>query len=168
MLDDLLEDLGSQLVLLARLYRREMDSVFRPHGLTDATAFPLRHLARTGRPVVQARLAEELAVEGPTLVRILDQLADAGLVERIPDKSDRRARLIQLTAQGKQLNAALEPALRAMRARLFAGATQAEVEKALRVLDHLQVNLAAIVPSTDEGAPTGAKPATKGSASTPR
>ncbi|SAI46355.1 MarR family transcriptional regulator [Bordetella ansorpii] len=128
-------------MLLARLYRREMDSIFKPHGLTDATAFPLRYLAQAGQPVGQARLAELLAIEGPTLVRVLDQLMEAGLVERLADESDRRARLVRLTRQGQRLNDAIEPELSAMRARLFKGATEEDVRRTLKVLDHLQTNL---------------------------
>ncbi|WP_266349596.1 MarR family winged helix-turn-helix transcriptional regulator [Kaistia dalseonensis] len=65
-------------------------------GLTVAEARTLAFISR--RPGLrQSTLADELCVEPMTLVGFLDRLEAAGLVERIPDPADRRAKLIRLT-----------------------------------------------------------------------
>jgi MarR family transcriptional regulator for hemolysin len=56
------------------------------------SALPVLHIARSGGGMRQGHLAEELGVEGPSLVRILDQLCAAGLVERRDDPKDGRPR----------------------------------------------------------------------------
>ena len=60
-----------------------------------------RVLARLGREdgLRQVALAVSLDLEPITLCRMIDRLADAGLVERRPDDEDRRAWRIHLTAK---------------------------------------------------------------------
>lgn len=70
------------------------------HNLSDATAAPLITLLRLGDRIPQGVLAERVGVEGPTLVRVLDGLESDGLICRVPDDSDRRIKLVQLTADG--------------------------------------------------------------------
>ncbi len=54
-----------------------------------------------------------LEIEPITLVRLLDKLEAAGLVERRPDPNDRRVRRLYLTeATGPLLDAACRPRLR--------------------------------------------------------
>jgi hypothetical protein len=71
------------LLRLARIYRREVNRALAEHGLSDAKALPVLHIARAGGGLRQGVLAEELGVEGPSLVRILDQLC-AGQSGRAP------------------------------------------------------------------------------------
>lgn len=73
------------------------------HNLSDATAAPLITLLRLGDRIPQGVLAERVGVEGPTLVRVLDGLENDGLICRVPDDSDRRIKLVQLTAEGTKV-----------------------------------------------------------------
>lgn len=73
------------------------------HNLSDATAAPLITLLRLGDRIPQGVLAERVGVEGPTLVRVLDGLENEGLICRVPDDSDRRIKLVQLTAEGTKV-----------------------------------------------------------------
>ena len=57
-----------------------------------------------------------LAIEGASLVRQLDQLVEAGLVERREDTIDRRAKTLHLTPAGIARRAKIEASLDAMRA----------------------------------------------------
>lgn len=66
-------------------------------------------------------MAEELGVEGPSLVRVLDQLCIAGLVERRDDPRDGRAKTLHLTPEGDKLAAVIEDAVREVRAHLLSG-----------------------------------------------
>jgi len=89
--------------LLARRWRRLLDSEFQAAGLTDATWRPLLHLYILGDGVRQKDLAASVGIEGPSLVRLLDTLVAKGLIQRSEDGSDRRAKLLRLTQAGTQL-----------------------------------------------------------------
>ncbi|SHG33474.1 DNA-binding transcriptional regulator, MarR family [Kaistia soli DSM 19436] len=92
------DPLGFVLVDVARLLRRRFEKALENAGLglTVAEARTLAFVSR--RPGLrQSTLAEELCVEPMTLVGFLDRLEAAGLVERIQDPADRRAKLIRLT-----------------------------------------------------------------------
>ncbi|WFU44495.1 MarR family winged helix-turn-helix transcriptional regulator [Bradyrhizobium sp. CB82] len=89
------------------------------HGLSYATAIPLMVLSRQGTSVRQGMLADELGIEGPSLVRLIDLLEIEGLVERREDRADRRAKTLHLTAIGKAKVEETNRVLRRVRARLL-------------------------------------------------
>src|SRR5690606_9448933 len=94
---------GRLIGTLARKWRRAVDQSFREIGLTDATRAPLIALHDSSAPMRQKDLAEILSLEKSSLVRGLSQLRDMGLVEWCVDPDDRRAKSIQLCAQGREL-----------------------------------------------------------------
>jgi DNA-binding MarR family transcriptional regulator len=61
----------------------------------------LRMIDTTG-PQGQAEVARRLMVTAPVVTRLAANLVDAGLVERRPDPSDRRAVVLALTATGRR------------------------------------------------------------------
>ena len=132
---------------LARIYRREVDKALAEHGLSEARALPVLHIARLGEGMRQGVLAEELGVEGPSLVRILDQLCAAGLVERRSDPADRRARTLHLTDEGRALAAVVETALDGFRANFLAGVSDADLSATLRVLARFETAIEAAASS---------------------
>jgi DNA-binding MarR family transcriptional regulator len=87
----------------AQALRRAFDRRAAALGVTRAQ---WRVLARLGRSdgLRQVELAEALDVEPITLCRMIDRLAEAGLVERRRDDEDRRAWRIHLTPQARPLN----------------------------------------------------------------
>ena len=54
----------------------------------------------TGQPSTQVALAQHLGVDRTMMTYLLDDLEEAGLVERRPDPADRRARRVSLTETG--------------------------------------------------------------------
>lgn len=74
---------------IARLMRYRFDARARGLGVTRQQWRVLLHLARR-EGQSQTELAENLEVERITLCRMIDRLADAGLVERRADPADRR------------------------------------------------------------------------------
>ncbi|MCJ2116682.1 MarR family transcriptional regulator [Methylobacterium sp. J-001] len=122
----------------ARTWRRAANAVAEVHGLSDATAYPLVMIGRLAGERRQNAVAEAVGIEGPSLVRLLDQLAAAGLVVRREDPSDRRAKVLDLTPRGRAMVAQIEAELATLRARLFAGVSAADLEASLRVFAALQ------------------------------
>src|ERR1700744_5953504 len=90
----------SGLVRLARLYRKAIDQALTGLGLSDALALPVVVLGRRAGGMRQNQLADDMGMEGPSLVRLLDRLVADGLVERLEDATDRRAKIVRLTAAG--------------------------------------------------------------------
>ncbi|MBT9384424.1 MarR family transcriptional regulator [Pseudooceanicola sp. CBS1P-1] len=138
------EELGFQLITVARRYRRIMDGALADFGLTDAAAMPLRVLVRHPEGLRQKDLAERLDIEGPTLVRVLDQLVTMGLVARVEDPQDRRAKQVRVTPRGLALQRDFAAHLDRLRARIFAGTPAEEVEATLRLLTRFEDSLGAL------------------------
>lgn len=92
------DNFGFLVTDVARLYRAEVDRRISEAGLdlTPAAARTLVHVERN-RPLRQMVLAERMGVEAMTMSGHLDQLEKRGLIQRLPDPDDRRAKLIDLT-----------------------------------------------------------------------
>ena len=80
-------------------WRRTLDRVLAPLGLTQALWLPLVHLERSEGAMRQKDLAQALALDSSSIVRLIDGLQAQGWVERLDDV-DRRVKRIQLTAAG--------------------------------------------------------------------
>jgi MarR family transcriptional regulator for hemolysin len=83
---------------VGRLMRYRFDSRARVLGVTRPQWRALFTIA-LNEGMTQAALAERLDVERITLCRMIDRLADAGLVERRADPKDRRVWRIHLLPQ---------------------------------------------------------------------
>ncbi|WP_016744869.1 MarR family winged helix-turn-helix transcriptional regulator [Rhizorhabdus wittichii] len=87
---------------IARRTRYAFDARARASGLTRAQWRVLINLAHVDGPT-QSELAVALDVERITLCRMVDRLAEAGLVERRADPSDRRVWRLHLTEKAGPL-----------------------------------------------------------------
>lgn len=92
------ESFGFLVTDLARMLRAEMDRRIAGSGM-ELTPGEVRLLAQAARAgtVRQSVLAERIGVEAMTVSAYVDRLEARGLIERLPDPSDRRAKLIALT-----------------------------------------------------------------------
>lgn len=84
------ETIGFLIHDTARLFRRELNERMRHSGVTALQWRLLAYLARN-EGTNQVKLAEFLEVEPITLSRMIDRLADAGMLSRRRDPDDRRA-----------------------------------------------------------------------------
>lgn len=92
------ESFGFLVTDIARMLRAEMDRHIAVSGM-ELTPGEVRLLAQAARAgtVRQSVLAERIGVEAMTVSAYVDRLEARGLIERLPDPSDRRAKLISLT-----------------------------------------------------------------------
>ena len=127
---------------MARRWRAAADAALAAIGLSDANGWVVLQIARMGEGVRQGALAEELHISGASLVRQLDQLEQTGLVVRIADAGDRRANRVSLTGRGRALAAEIESAFAALRARLLAGVSDADLAAVNAVLDRIDARIA--------------------------
>jgi len=129
---------GFRLARIARRWRREIDEGLKPYGLTEATWMPLLHLSHMGKQARQKDLAKSLDIEGSSLVRLLDSLEAAGLVERFDHETDRRSKVVRLTERGLDVLDGVNGVASAIRRRLLLGVLDDEVESALRTFDRIE------------------------------
>jgi MarR family transcriptional regulator for hemolysin len=133
-LDTLRRKVSSTLVVAARKWRRTSHGVLAAFNVSEACATPLLTASRLGAAVRQVTLADHIGVEGPSLVRLLDQLCAAGLMRRTEDPADRRAKTVVLTKQGRTVTAKMEEELITLRAQALKGVSRSDLEATLRVL----------------------------------
>src|SRR5476651_974058 len=87
---------------VARLIKTYADQRARQFGISRAQWAVLIRIART-EGLKQSELAEMLDLQPITLTRLLDRLADNGLIERRADPNDRRANRLYLMPAAKPL-----------------------------------------------------------------
>ncbi|MGI8421932.1 MAG: MarR family winged helix-turn-helix transcriptional regulator [Gaiellaceae bacterium] len=89
----------------ARYLERELDTVFRSHGLDSGGYDVLATLRRTGSPYVlsASTLADATMITRSSMTSRIDRLERAGLVVRIEDESDGRGVGVRLTERGLAL-----------------------------------------------------------------
>ena len=103
-------------------------------GLSWTRVLALRRLA-VG-PQTQRELAEGLSADPPYVTLMVDDLEKRGLVRRKPHPTDRRAKLVELTASGLAAAARADAILDEPPAELH-GVPDADLEAVLRVLQRL-------------------------------
>ena len=129
-------NIGFQVGRAARETRALLDARLAEAGTTFATWSVLAML-EAGGPLVQRDLARSLHVEGPTVVRRIDQLEASGLVRRTPVATDRRSVTIELTAEGRALHGRLRATVEGCEKELEAGVDPDDLAVARRVLREL-------------------------------
>mgnify|MGYP003792195181 CR=1 FL=1 len=126
---------GFTLSVLARQWRRGLETGLAHAGLTDATWAPLLHLQESGDGITQKELAVRVGIDGSSLVRLIDILVNKGFVERQVDEQDRRARLIYLTAEGREAVKEIRRILAVSEAKFLGNVTPEEIDHALKLFD---------------------------------
>jgi len=118
----------------ARVLARRFDDALRPIGLTSGQFSLLASLNRPEPPSI-GMVANVLAMDRTTLTANLKPLERRKLVKIVPDKNDKRNRLVNLTKAGHRL---LEEALPIWRE------THGAIEKRVAGADRLRADLRAL------------------------
>jgi DNA-binding MarR family transcriptional regulator len=95
----------TRITRLALLQAASFAPVFARYGLTWGEHLVLAALRRAGPPfrMTPTKLFNSLLLSSGAMTNRLDRLEEMGLVRRLPDPSDRRGRLVELTAKGRRL-----------------------------------------------------------------
>lgn len=136
------ESFGSLIAYVTRQWRRTLDRRLQPFGLTEATWLPLIYVARAAAPMRQKDLAAALAIDGSSIVRLLDGLEASGLITRQEEATDRRAKVIVLTPAGRSIIEQVESVSRSVRDMTLLGITESELAGATDVMRRIRKNLA--------------------------
>jgi MarR family transcriptional regulator for hemolysin len=133
---------GALVARAARQWRRTVDRRLQSFGLTEATWLPLIYLARPSMPMRLTDLAAALTLNGSSVVRLLDALAAADLIVRSEENTDRRAKILTITARGWSSIEQVEAVSREVRNATLDSLSDDELRVATRVLDIVCSNLA--------------------------
>ena len=133
--------IGTSLATLERAYRAAASQAVAHVGVSQTLAWPLLTIARHGDGLRQGVLADLLHIEGPSVARSVEQLANAGFIDRREDPADRRAKTLHLTDKGAQACAQIEAALVELRNQLYAGIPDEDIAATLRVFATLRERL---------------------------
>ncbi|WP_300535087.1 MarR family winged helix-turn-helix transcriptional regulator [uncultured Mameliella sp.] len=121
-----------------------------PLGLRRTTFSALSVVV--GQPGLrQTQLADALAIERPNLVKIVDELEAAGLIQRRQADGDRRAYALHPTKAGKALHQRAFEAVQAADRRLMQGLSLAEIEALNAALHLIEGNAGGAVDATLQG-----------------
>ena len=115
---------------LRRCYDEELTSF----GVSRSLASALVCIGSTGG-IRQRDLAERLEIEGPSVVRLIDQLESSDLVMRRTDPDDQRARTLHLTDAGSALLVRITPIIQELRTRLLSDVPTADLQSCLRTFE---------------------------------
>lgn len=122
----------------ARAWRAALERYLKSCGITPAGWSALAAVAAVDEAPSQRQLAEQLGVDGATLVATIDRLVAGGFVERMPSPHDRRVKLVVLTAQGRSLAARVGAQAARLRQAIAARIDAGRMAAASDVLEELQ------------------------------
>jgi MarR family transcriptional regulator for hemolysin len=122
---------------LPRVWRTCVDRELNPLGLSQAKWRVVYFVGRAKRPLTQSDIAELLGIEAPTVVRLLDRLAEDGWLERRPCATDRRVRHVHLTPKAVQVYHRIDEASHKARRQIMGPITEAELQLCSDILQRM-------------------------------
>ncbi len=127
--------LGDRLVAVMRLLRAA-SSRSEIAGLSNAR-YEFLHALVHGGPTRMSALARHLRISPRTVTPMVDALEAEGLLDRVPDPTDRRAKVLALTPAGFTLMKGAHDARIAMANSLFTPLTTRERNTLAALLDKI-------------------------------
>ena len=138
---DIEERFSGALHNTSRAWRQALDRRLKYLGVSQASWLTIAVAAKAATPLSQSELADRLAVEGATMVAMVDRLVKAGMVVREPSTTDRRVKRILLTPAGSVLYANVRAEAAAFRKELLADVDPKKLLAATELLEGLQGSL---------------------------
>jgi MarR family transcriptional regulator for hemolysin len=135
---DLDERFSSALHSTSRAWRQALDRRLKYLGVSQASWMTIAVAANACTPLSQSELADQLAVEGATMVAMVDRLVKAGLVIREPSTADRRIKRVVLTQAGNLLYGKVRAEAAAFRKELLANIDPKALLEATELLEGLE------------------------------
>ncbi|QWW66932.1 MarR family winged helix-turn-helix transcriptional regulator [Rhizobium sp. WYJ-E13] len=132
--------LGFLLHDVARLLRKRFEQRAKDLGLTRSQWQTLAYLANN-EGIHQSGLAEILEIEPITLVRILDKLAERGLIERRQHPTDRRIWLLYMREAAHPILAEMRKIGDVTRGEALESVTPEQRDQLFHILSVMKTNL---------------------------
>jgi MarR family transcriptional regulator for hemolysin len=137
-MNDLEERFSDALHSTSRSWRQAVDRRLKYLGVSQASWMTIAIAAKARSPLSQSELADKLAVEGATMVAMIDRLVKAGLVLREASTTDRRIKRVVLTPAGVKIYEKVRAEAMALRKELLANTDPKKLLIATELLEALQ------------------------------
>ena len=134
------QTIGFVLHDVARLMRKRFEQRARQLGLTRSQWQVLSKLAHN-EGIHQKALADLLEIESITLVRLLDKMAERGLIERRSHPTDRRMTLLFVTPEAGPLLQLMRKMGEQTRQEAMTDFAEPEHQQLLELLERMRINL---------------------------
>ena len=136
---------------VSRMRRTLFDQAMKPLGITRSQWWVLSQLSRHAKSgMLQTELARDLDVGKVTVGGLIDRLEVAGYVVRQPEKTDRRAKRIMITARGHEILKEMVAVGHKLNGIILAGLTPEAVAAAEQALETMKENIRGVVADRDE------------------
>jgi len=135
------ERFSAALHATARIWRLALDKRLKHLGIGQSGWMTIAMVAKSAEALSQRALADQVGVEGPSMVSMLDRLERDGFVLRSPSPLDRRVKLVQLTDKGRQIFEEVRREAMSVRGELLAGADPAQLAAATSLLEALRARI---------------------------
>ena len=127
---------------VSRLRRTVVDKALRPMGVTRSQWWVLANLSRhNGDGMMQTELAKVMDVGKVTLGGLIDRLETTGLLKRLADPSDRRAKRVVMTPRGTKLLADIQGIAAQVNAQIMNGISRSDISRTETVLYKMKQQL---------------------------
>lgn len=132
--------LAQDVSILADMLAASVEPVLRPHGLSIRSFDLLAAIQAAGGRESQALIAERLEIRPSSLTENVQALIKRGLLEQ-REGTDRRVKVLALTAGGKKVLGDCLRAFEAAEARAMSGIPDKQAESAQKVIAKAIKNL---------------------------
>lgn len=120
-----------------RLVRARVDDVLDEYGLNPIHWSILGATMQAAEGIRLAGVAELLGVKAPVVTTEANQLIKRGLVRRIPHHTDKRAKLLVITPEGKRIGATIDRKLSQQIGAMLNGVSEEDIagfQKTLEII----------------------------------
>lgn len=127
---------------VSRMRRTLFDQAMKPLGITRSQWWVLSQLSRHGRAgMLQTELARDLDVGKVTVGGLVDRLEVAGYVVRQPEATDRRAKRVTITEQGRDVLRQMVAVGQGLNGIILAGLPPDDIAATERALSAMKDNI---------------------------
>lgn len=125
---------------VSRIRKKVVDQAVADYGITRSQFWVLVNIARYGREgIAQTELARLMSVGKVSLGGVIDRMEANGVLERLPDPVDRRAKKVFMTPKGEDLLHELQDITEGLNRQIMKGITREQgkvLDGLLRTMKH--------------------------------
>ena len=134
------ESVGTQINIAARSMKNQLEKELAALGISPSQWMVMMALGEKDHQV-QTDIARMVNLDNATVTRIIDKLAETGLLERAQDKDDRRAQIVSITVKGKAADRKWNSVGQTVNEKATSGLKKQEIICLMNCLTVIQENL---------------------------
>jgi MarR family transcriptional regulator for hemolysin len=133
--------IGRKIILTSKTIQHAFDLELRHKVDVTMAQWRVINILTTQNGITQREIAERLRLDSSSLIPVIDRLETKGLVERKPNRSDRRINRLYLTKKTEALLDPMHSCILSIRKILTRGIHEDHLEMTEQVLEKINENL---------------------------